>query len=308
MITTTLLLLSIFFTCKPASDERRAFTENELFEYQSKMSQGVLQELVDSTLVDHDGQHIIHIGCHTGAVSRWIAQAHPNTTVTAIDQNEEWLQYAQEHNKEKNLTFIQDQTQTYNLLELHCPLPPAHLIVCHHTLHWHQAEQIKTIIKNISSSLSPGGLATIITAIKQKDNALEEACYQAACSLKWGPVMALSLGLHAAREALSPKEGLKKAANVTKLSSHELAYIAEQAGLKIKDIKEIESSAQFCSRKAFEDWLAFTLNRYKPNMLSSKDLKSFASDAAESYCEATRQVNSEVKYTFKELHAVAYKP
>jgi len=322
MIAIALLLLPIFFTCKPAAHNFPSFDslpmqdardEHTLPTLSQAKTHGARTES-DTVKTDHNAwlinltqdkpfKTIYSIEREHSTLSKHFTKTRPQSTVIVLNKNQECEKNT--HPKLVNIFYDNNLAEAIKSASIH---HKACLIACHHILLWHSKENIEEIVASIAGALSPEGLATIITLQKKEGpDPLEAACKEVALSWRWIPVFARGSALSAFSSY--SRSSIEQEEHITKLSRHELEGIAKKAMLRITKIEETASEKTHSSQKAFAAWLQENIKKKNPSLLDKKNLALYAQEATEAYCRKTKQDSAEkITYTSYNWRTVLKKP
>lgn len=99
-------------------------------------------------------EHVLDIGCGSGAISKWIADKVPKGRVIGTDLSQSMVaQAVRDFRKTSNLTFLCQTAENTSFQELF------HLVTSFHALHFVASQQL--VLEKIYRALLPGGRVLI---------------------------------------------------------------------------------------------------------------------------------------------------
>lgn len=289
-------ILLLPFSCLAMEKERK--WDAQLYDANSKQQyEASLESIKKFDLSSPDCKAILELGCNTANVSNTLAQEYPNKIFVAIDPEKDAIELGKiKHSNSKNLMFIRESAQNYDLQK--CGLPLANLVGCYYVLHWIKHEELPTAFKNIAKNLAEGGILSVIASAKQDDTPLAKAVRGTLLSFAWCHYWFTFFG-----QIIKGQSGLH-----TLLTVPELKKLGIDAGLKVSECIEKERCFKFSSRQEFESWLVTILKPHGINSMTDDDQKKFVNDVVDLYLQHynTGQ-DGVIEYRYKELDFTAHK-
>jgi trans-aconitate methyltransferase len=244
---------------------------------------------------------IVEVGGNTGKVAAALAERYPDKTVVSIDPQESCIAFGRKEYPLKNLRFIQDTAQEYDL-ETH-RIPPAQLAFCYHVLHWIPHSQLPTAFSNIIRNLAPDGTLDIVTSA-QGENLLAQAVLKTILRPTWYKAWPRCI------KNIIKHVWNGNGSNNTLLRTSELNDLATNHGLIVERCKEVESSVSFESKLQFCSWLKCMLQPHDIKNIVGEDREDeFVASVCATYCQTyNTATDGTILHTIRELHLTGVKP
>ncbi|MFA5887820.1 MAG: methyltransferase domain-containing protein [Candidatus Nanoarchaeia archaeon] len=128
--------------CKSIEDEKKHLSTNPIMKFVLKKFK---QDIIETASMAFP-QNILDVGCGNGFITKEIAKAFPNSKITAVDIEQEKIDYAKRHNNAHNVKYLQG-----NMFHLPFKKNSFDLVICNEVLE-HLADYNKAI--NILAGLS----------------------------------------------------------------------------------------------------------------------------------------------------------
>ena len=196
-----------------------------------------------STLNFKGNEHILDIGCGSGAITASIAQCIPEGFIYALDSSEDMIKTAQKtYNTFDNLTFFNMDAENFHFEE------KFDVITSFSCLHWIKNKQ--STLNCISKHLKNNGIFLAVLSLKRNNDIgpLLKTFVEIGLSEKWGKYMNI--------------EPLTAQTLITLLNQQfypedeeSFGSLLMQSGLKPIQLVSIEKTITFTDKKDFIAWL-----------------------------------------------------
>jgi trans-aconitate 2-methyltransferase len=229
-------------------------------------------------------EHILDIGCGSGAITASIAQKVPQGLVYAIDASEDMIKTAQNNYKSlTNLTFLQSNAENFIAQQ------KFDLVTSFSCLHWIKDKQ--KALDCIDKNLKEHGTFLAVLSLKQPKSPLTKAFVTTALSEKWRK--------HIQINSMTPESVV--------LLLHQHFYpedvenfrsLLTKSGLEPSKLIPIERKITFLDKKDFIGWLAaWTSGLSFIASMPSEARMNFTTDIVEQYIAYVPLVNGSIEYT-----------